>query len=77
MDAELGSMAQLTPAGARRSSRRGRGSNGRDAQLDKLGTILTEPTYQAKKRFVPADGLSLPDNALAPVPKRRRRNKQV
>lgn len=76
MVAELGSVAQSTPT-ARRSNRRGRGLNGRDAQLDKLGTILTGPTHQVKKRFAPTDGLSLPDNALAPVPKKRRRTKQV
>ena len=76
MSAELGSVAQSTP-GARRSTRRGRGLNGRDVQLDKLGAILTEPTYQAKKRFAPTDGLSLPDNVLTPAPKKRRKSKKV
>jgi len=73
MTTELGSMALPT----RRSSRTGRGSNGRDVQLDRLGNVLTAPTRQAKKRFAPSDGLSLPDNVLAPVPKKRRRNKKV
>jgi hypothetical protein len=65
----------LLPMQARRSSRRGRGSNGRNVQLDKLGDVLTAPTRQAKKRFAPSDGLSLPNNLLAPVPKKRRSNK--
>ena len=76
MVAELGSVAQSTPV-ARRSTRRGRGLNGRDAQLDKLGSLLTKPTYEAKKRFAPTNRLSLPDNTLAPVPKRRRKTKEV
>ena len=76
MTAELGSVAEPT-TNARRSTRRGRGSNGRDAQLDKLGDVLTTPTYQAKKRFAPSDGLSLPDNVLAPVQKKRRKNRKV
>ncbi|KAF9786188.1 hypothetical protein BJ322DRAFT_1020281 [Thelephora terrestris] len=67
-------MAPL-PTQARRSSRQGRGSNGRDVQLDKLGELLTAPTRQAKKRFAPSDGLSLPNNVLAPVQKKRRRKK--
>jgi hypothetical protein len=74
MAAELGSAAQSTP-GTRRSNRHGRGLNGRDAQLDKLGSMLTEPTYQAKKHFAPTDGLSLPDNILAPAPKKRKTKK--
>jgi hypothetical protein len=73
---ELGSMS-LPPTQVRRSTRHGRGSNGRDVQLDKLGNILTAPTRQEKRRFAPSDGLSLPDNLLAPVPKRRRKNKKV
>jgi hypothetical protein len=73
---ELGSMS-LPLTRVRRSTRHGRGSNGRDVQLDKLGDILTAPTRQTKKRFAPADGLSLPNNLLAPVPKRRRKNKKV
>ena len=67
----------LPPTQARRSARRGRGLNGRDVQLDKLGDLLTAPTRQAKKRFAPSDGLSLPNNLLAPDPKRRRRSKKV
>ena len=73
---ELGSMA-APPLQVRRSSRRGRGSNGRDVQLDMLGDVLSVPTRKAKKRFAPSNGLSLPDNLLAPVPKRRRKNKKV
>jgi len=76
MATELGSVA-FPMQGLRRSSRPGRGSNGRDVQLDRLGDVLTAPTHQAQKRFAPSDGLLLPDNALAPVPKRRRRNKKV
>ncbi|KAF9780419.1 hypothetical protein BJ322DRAFT_1220931 [Thelephora terrestris] len=71
---EPGSMAQ-PPTQARRSSRRGRGSNGRDVQLDKLGDLLAAPARQTKKRFAPSDGLSLPNNLLAPVPKKRRSKK--
>lgn len=63
--------------GQRRSTRSGRGSNGRDVQLDKLGDVLTAPTRQARKRFAPAEGLVLPNNDLAPVPKRRRATKKV
>ena len=73
---ELGSMAP-PPAQRRRSSRQGRGLNGRDVQLDNLGDILTAPTRQAKKRFAPSDGLSLPNNLLAPVPKKRQRKKVI
>lgn len=73
---ELGSMAP-PPAQPRRSSRRGRGLNGRDVQLDNLGDILTAPTRQAKKRFAPSDGLSLSDNLLAPAQKKRRRKKVI
>ena len=63
--------------GVRRSSRPGRGSNGRDTQLDRLGDVLAAPARQARKRFAPTDGLVLPNNALAPAPKRRRRNNKV
>lgn len=42
-----------------------------------LGDILTAPTRQAKKRFAPSDGLSLPNNLLAPVPKKRQRKKVI
>ena len=73
MVTELGSVAQSTPV-AQRSTRCGRG---RDAQLNKLSTLLMKPTYEAKKHFAPTNGLSLPDNALAPVPKRRRKTKEV
>lgn len=76
MATELGSMAPL-PTQRRHSARQGRGLNGRDVQLSKLGNLLTAPTRQVKKRFVPTDGLSLPDNSLAPAPKRRRKNKKV
>lgn len=71
---EPGSMA-LPPAQARCSSRRGRGLNGRDVQLDKLGDLLAAPTRQTKKRFAPSDELSLPNNLLAPVQKKRQRRK--
>jgi len=71
-----GSMV-LPMQGTRHSTRSGRGLNGRDAQLDRLGDILTAPTRQAPKRFAPTDGLDLPNNVLAPAPKRRRRNKKV
>ena len=74
MATELGSMA-LLPAQPRRSSRHGRGLNGRDVQLDRLGDVLAAPTHQAKKQFAPSDELSLPNNLLAPVPKKRRRKK--
>jgi len=63
--------------GVRRSSRPGRGSNGRNAQLDRLGDVLTAPARRVQKRFAPTDGLMLPNNVLAPAPKRRRRNKKV
>ena len=76
MATELGSMA-LPPTQARRSSCRGHSLNGRDVQLDKLGNPLTAPTRQATKRFAPSDDLSLPNNLLTPVPKKRRRNKKV
>jgi len=71
-----GSVVPPTP-GMRRSTRSGRGLNGRDAQLGRLGDVLVAPTRQAQKRFAPTDGLSLPDNVLAPVQKKRRRNKKV
>ena len=74
MATELGSMVLLL---AHRSARRGRGSNGGDIQLEKLGNLLTAPTRPAKKRFAPSDGLSLPDNLLAPVQKKRQKNKKV
>ena len=73
---ELGSMAP-PPAQPRRSSRQGRGLNGRDVQLDNLGDILTAPTRQAKKQFTPSDGLSLSNNLLAPVQKKRCRKKVI
>ena len=76
MATELGSMV-LPPTQAHRSSHHGRGLNGRDVQLDKLGDLLTAPTRQATKRFAPSDDLSLPNNLLAPVPKKQRRNKKV
>jgi len=65
-----------TPATCR-STRSGRSLNGRDAQLGRLGDVLVAPTRQAQKRFAPTDGLSLPDNVLAPVQKKRRQNKKV
>lgn len=76
MVAELGSVAPTMPA-ARRSTRSGRGSGGRDTQLDKLGSILVAPARQPKKRFAPSDGLLLPENVLAPVQKKTRRSKKV
>ena len=76
MVAELGSVAQPT-TGTRCSTRHGRGLNGRDAQLEKLGNVLTATTYKAKKRFAPSEGLSLPNNILAPVQKKRRKNRKV
>lgn len=76
MAAELGSVAPAIPA-ARRSTRSGRGSGGRDTQLDKLGSILVAPTRPPKKRFAPSDGLSLPENVLAPVQKKAHRSKKV
>ena len=69
MAIELGSMV-LPPTQARRSSRCGRGLNGWNVQLDKLSDLLTAPTHQATKRFAPSDDLSLPNNLLAPVPKK-------
>jgi len=56
----------------RRSNRANLGRNGRDVQLDRLGEQLVAPTRQRKKRFAPEDGLMLENNALAPVPKKRR-----
>ena len=76
MATELGSVVPPMQ-GSRRSSRLGRGSNGRDVQLDKLGDILTAPVRKTRKRFAPTDGLVLPNNDLAPAPKRPRRNKKV
>lgn len=75
MAAELGSVA--SPTQGRRFSRPGRGKNGRNVQLDRLGDVLTAPTYRAQKCFAPSDSLSLPDNVLAPVQKKRRNNKKV
>ena len=76
MAAELGSVVLPMP-GARRSTRSGHSSNGWDTQLNRLGDILVAPTHQVQKRFAPSDGLSLPDNILAPVPKKRWQNKKV
>ena len=73
---EPGSMALLTTQ-ACRSSRRSHGSNGRDVQLDKLGDLLAAPTRQTKKRFAPDDGLSLPNNLLAPVQRKRQKKKVI
>jgi hypothetical protein len=70
-------MVAAPPLHIRRSSRQGRGSNGRDAQLNLLGDILTSTTRQTKRRFAPSDGLSLPNNLLAPAPKRPRKKKKV
>jgi hypothetical protein len=72
---ELGSVAPTQ--GARRSTRIGHGSGGRDVQLNRLGELLVAPTYQAKKCFAPTDGLSLPKNLLAPVQKKRCKGKKV
>lgn len=75
MATEVGSV--VLPTQGRRSNRPGRGTGGRGVQLDRLGDILTAPTHRAQKRFAPSDGLLLPDNVLAPVQKKRRRNKKV
>ena len=61
----------------RRSTRNGRGTGGRDVQLDQLGDILVSTTRQKKRRFVPEDADSLPVNPYAPVPKRRRGKNKV
>ena len=76
MAVELGSVALQTP-GTRRSTRSGHGSNGRDAQLDRLGDMLVAPTRQAQKCFAPSDGLSLPNNVFAPVRKKCQQTKKV
>ena len=73
---ELGSMAP-PPAQPHRSSHQGHGLNGQDVQLDNLGDILTAPTHQAKKQFAPSDGLSLPNNLLAPVQNKHRKKKVI
>ena len=65
------------PAQLRRSSRNGRGTGGRDVQLDQLGDILVAPTRQQKRRFVPDNVESLSVNPLAPVPKKRQRKNKV
>ena len=76
MVAELGSVAQPT-TGTQRSTRHGHGLNSQDAQLDKLSDVLTAATYQAKKRLAPSEGLLLSNNVLAPVQKRRHKNRKV
>jgi hypothetical protein len=38
-----------------------------DAQLSRLGNVLVTPTRQVWKRFAPSNGLSHPDNVLAPL----------
>jgi hypothetical protein len=63
------------PDAPRRSSRRGRGTGSRDAQLDELGDVLVAPTRKRKSRFVPDDVDSLPVNPRAPAPKRKRRKR--
>ena len=66
-----------TPAQLRRSTRNGRGTGGRDVQLDQLGDILVATTRQRKRRFVPDDADSLPVNPCAPVQKKRRRKNKA
>ena len=72
-------MATPTPAPPssqpQRSSRRGRGTGGHDAQLDRLGDILIAPARQRKRLFAPDDLDSLPVNPHAPVPKKKRKKK--
>ena len=76
MVVELGSVALQAP-GVRCSTHHGRGSGGRDVQLEKLGDVLTEPTHKPKKHFAPSDELSLPNNVLAPVQKKPQKSKKV
>jgi hypothetical protein len=59
----------------RRSTCSNFGSNGRDVQLDRLGEQLVAPTRQKKRAFVAEDGLTLEDNPLAPVLKKKRCSK--
>lgn len=63
--------APLVPM-QRRSSRVNLGLNGRAVQLDRLGGQLVAPVRQKKRQFIPEDGVVLENNALAPVPKKRR-----
>ena len=63
------------PAPPRRSTRKGRGTGGRDVQLDQLADVLVAPTRQRKRRFEPDDPGSLPANPRAPAPKTKRRKK--
>ena len=65
----------VPPPDIRRSSRKGRGTGGRDVQLDQLSEVLVAPTRQQKRRFVPDDPDPLPVNPCAPVPKKKRRKK--
>ena len=66
-----------TPVQPRRSVRNGRGTGGRDVQLNQLDNILGAPTRQQKRPFVPDDADSLPVNPHAPVPKKQRRRTKV
>ena len=65
----------VPPPVFRRSSRKGRGTGGRDVQLDQLSDILIAPNRQRKRQFVPDNPSSLPVNPRAPVPKDKRRKK--
>ena len=65
------SMAPSVAQTQRRSSHANCSCNGRDIQLDQLGQQLIAPTHQKKRRFVPEEGLTLENNALAPAPKKR------
>ena len=62
------------PQNVRRSSRSGRGTGGRDVQLDELGDILVSSTRKRKPKFSPDDS-SLSANPRAPPPKGKRRKK--
>ena len=63
----------VPPPVFRRSSRLGRGTGGRDVQLDQLSNVLVAPTCQRKRQFAPDDPGSLPVNPRAPAPKNKRR----
>jgi hypothetical protein len=65
----------VPPPAVRRSNRTGRGTGGRDVQLDQLSNVLVAPTRKKKRQFAPDDLGSLPVNPLAPAPKAKRRRK--
>ena len=62
------------PDNLRRSTRSGRGTGGRDVQLDKLGDVLATPTRKRKAKFAPDDP-TLPVNPRTPQPKKKRQKK--